>query len=87
MYIKKYTDHITSWTSLGYCELQSLSSPEFGAKQVKNNRGEDTYKVWVVMGKERLELPVTFSSENEGRQRVAKQVLQRLKCQAGKSKK
>ncbi|KAL5514022.1 hypothetical protein ACEPAG_2783 [Sanghuangporus baumii] len=69
---------------LRYCESESLSSPEFGSKQVKNERGEEEFKVWIVMGKERLELPVTFTSENEGRQRVAKQVLQRLRSQAAK---
>ncbi|KAL5501067.1 hypothetical protein ACEPAH_9454 [Sanghuangporus vaninii] len=69
---------------LRYCESESLSSPEFGSKQVKNERGEEEFKVWIVMGKERLELPVTFTSENEGRQRVAKQVLQRLRSQAVK---
>lgn len=71
--------------SLGYCENEGLPWPEFGSKQMKNERGEGVFKVWIVMGKERLELPLAFLSENEGRQRVAKQVLQRLRSRsAGK---
>ena len=40
------------------------------------------YKVWVVHGKERLELPTLYHSVDEGEHRLAKQVLQRLKSQA-----
>lgn len=37
------------------------------------------YKVWIIMGSEKLELPVTFSNIDEGRERLAKQVLGRLR--------
>jgi hypothetical protein len=41
--------------------------------------GKKGYKVWVISGAERLELPATFTNINEGRERVAKQVLGRLR--------
>ncbi|EJD00364.1 uncharacterized protein FOMMEDRAFT_135948 [Fomitiporia mediterranea MF3/22] len=65
-----------------YCESNGLVEPEFVSKQAKNELGQSEFKVWIVMGTERLELPILFQSENEGRQRVAKQVLQRLKSQS-----
>jgi hypothetical protein len=42
------------------------------------------YKVWVVLGKERLELPTKFEKEEEGRRKVARLVLQRLKIHGTK---
>jgi hypothetical protein len=39
------------------------------------------------MGNEKLELPVTFATESEGRERVAKQVLSRLHSQGKKKDK
>ncbi|KAI5121538.1 hypothetical protein M0805_002598 [Coniferiporia weirii] len=67
---------------LQYCGSEGIAWPEFGSMQMKNEHGEDVFKVWIIMGKERLELPGAFLTENEGRQRVAKQVLQRLRSQA-----
>jgi hypothetical protein len=47
----------------------------------------DTYKVWIVMGSEKLELPVTFATVGEGEERVSKQVLNRLRSlEKGKAK-
>jgi hypothetical protein len=46
------------------------------------------YKVWVVLGQERLELPTAYGKVEEGEEKVARKVLQRLRAQdVGKAKK
>lgn len=47
----------------------------------KKQKQKDKYAVWIVLGNERMELPNLFDSENEGRERVARQVLKRLRSQ------
>ena len=47
---------------------------------------EKPFKVWIIMGKERLELPTRFSDLTAGKERVAKSVLGRLKGQSKKRK-
>ena len=39
------------------------------------------FKAWIVIGKERFELPRMYRTAEEGKQRVAKQVLARLRSQ------
>jgi len=39
------------------------------------------YKVWVVLGQERLELPTAYAKVEEGEEKVARKVLQRLRAQ------
>lgn len=58
-----------------------MPRPEY-SHNIVSEKGRDMYKVWVVLGKEKLELPTLFHSLNEGKQRLAKQVLQRLKSQS-----
>ena len=73
-----------------YCNRKGLTRPQIHHEVVpagQANSGGGLYKVWFVMGSERLELPVTFSTLGEGEERVAKQVLNRLRSQAkGKEK-
>ena len=48
--------------------------------------GEAKYKVWVVIGKTKYELPMTFTSLHQGQEKVAKKVVEQLKRQAGTKK-
>jgi hypothetical protein len=36
------------------------------------------YKVWVVLGSERLELPTTYAGVHEGEEKMARKVLRHL---------
>ena len=68
---------------LGYCRSKSLSDPEFVSKLTFDDgdqAGTSKFKVWVVLGKERLELPISYANEAEGRERAARLVLQRLRA-------
>lgn len=58
-----------------------MDLPEFGSKLKHDDEGNGTFSVWIVLGNERMELPNTFNTENEGRERVARQVLKRLRSQ------
>lgn len=64
------------------CVQNGTKMPDFRSEEVKP--GE--FKVWVVMDRERLELPTTFSSLEVGKERVAKQVLARAKSLGKKRK-
>lgn len=66
---------------IDYCADEHMPRPEY-SHNIVSEKGRDMYKVWVVLGKEKLELPTLFHSLNEGKQRLAKQVLQRLKSQS-----
>jgi hypothetical protein len=44
------------------------------------------FKVWVIMDRERLELPVTYDDFETGKEKVAKQVLARARGLAKKQK-
>lgn len=37
------------------------------------------YKVWVVLGSERFELPTTYAGINEGEEKMARKVLRHLR--------
>lgn len=73
-------------TALDYCSKKGLPEPLFHDKIATDAKGKISpgklmHKVWIVMGGEKLELPVTFRRVNEGRERLAKQVLGRLRSQ------
>ena len=56
-----------------YCALHHYSTPLFHETQ-----SQGRFQVWIVIGKERFDLPTTYETAEEGWQRVAKQVLARL---------
>ncbi|KAH7922432.1 hypothetical protein BV22DRAFT_1131453 [Leucogyrophana mollusca] len=68
--------HVKALTD--YCSEHRLAAPQFHHEIVP---GSTSYKVWIIVGKERLELPTTFRSAVEGHERVSKQVLNRLRSQ------
>ena len=39
---------------------------------------DGTFRVWIIVGKERMELPTKWANVIEGEDRTAKQVLKRL---------
>ena len=41
--------------------------------------GEPKYKVWVVIGKTKFELPVMFKSLSQGQEKIAKKVVDQFK--------
>jgi hypothetical protein len=68
-----------------YCSQERTTLPQFHHEMVvDSNTGVSRHKVWVRLGTERLELPVTFSSLSEGQERVARQVLNRLRSREKK---
>ncbi|KAG9312604.1 hypothetical protein JVU11DRAFT_7001 [Chiua virens] len=58
---------------IAYCSAHNCDTPSFHEVQRQGR-----FQVWIVIGKERFDLPSTYESAEEGRQRVAKQVLARL---------
>lgn len=69
-----FTEH----RDLDHCDKEGLPRPQFHNEPVTDDEGKNGHKVWVILGKERLELPIAFPSLREGRERLAKQVLGRL---------
>jgi hypothetical protein len=80
-----HTAGITHKT-LDYCTKEGVAQPQFHQMAVTDDSNKIIYKVWIILGDEKLELPVTFATVNEGRERVAKQVLGRLRSQGKKNK-
>jgi hypothetical protein len=68
----------------GHCTKKGLPSPEICHEKMSDEESDKPYKVWVIMGTERLELPTTFPTLVAGKERVAKSVLGRLKVQGKK---
>jgi len=62
---------------LDFCKRSNMDPPQFSSELTDAGQ----HKVWVVMGRERLELPMTFVSVDEGQERTAKKVLSRLRKQ------
>ncbi|KIM64482.1 hypothetical protein SCLCIDRAFT_115071 [Scleroderma citrinum Foug A] len=60
-----------------YCVKNGLGPPSIGEERSETNM----FKAWIVIGKERFELPRMYRTAEEGKQRVAKQVLARLRSQ------
>ncbi|KAI0641758.1 hypothetical protein C8Q79DRAFT_919018 [Trametes meyenii] len=67
----------TSVTSLyDYCQKHGMSAPQFCHEiQKGESAGEPKHKVWVIVGKMKFELPITFASLTQGQEKVAKKVL------------
>ena len=73
-----------------YCKTSGHPCPRFFDAPLDEgalDTATSLYKVWVVLGQERLELPTEYDKVEEGEEKVAKKVLQRLRAQdAGKAK-
>lgn len=69
------TSHVAAL--IEYCVRNGGGAPSFHEEQ----GADDMFKVWIVVGKERFELRRTHRTAEGGRQRVAKQVLARLRSQ------
>lgn len=62
-----------------------LPTPQFFHEIVKEEQGESKHKVSVIVGKQKFELPITFSSLSQGQERVAKKVLEQLRSDQAKA--
>ncbi|KAF9242819.1 hypothetical protein BU15DRAFT_72469 [Melanogaster broomeanus] len=67
---KSYVDKL-----IKHCAQNGLGTPKFHEEK------SEKFKVWIIIGKERFDLPATYRTAEEGHQRVAKQVLARLRRQ------
>lgn len=73
---------IQTYSVLAHCSDTAQEPPVFRQKEIKP--GE--FKVWVEMNKTRFELPSSFPTVAEGKERVARQVLARLRSLNKKQK-
>ena len=75
-----------------YCKAGGYPCPQFfdallDEKAVVDATANPRYKVWIVLGQERLELPTTYANVEDGEEKLARKVLQRLRAQdVGKAK-
>ncbi|TFY56928.1 hypothetical protein EVG20_g8744, partial [Dentipellis fragilis] len=69
-----------------YCSRSSLPAPRFSSKEESGADGTARYKPSVIMGKEKLELPGPYEDRADGEERLALQVLKRMRAQAKKAK-
>lgn len=61
---------------LAYCEKEGVPRPSFFYEVVEEESGDSKkYKVWAEKESQRLELQTLFPTIEEGRERLAKQVL------------
>jgi hypothetical protein len=65
-----------------YCKAHGYPPPRFF--DALDDSGDAAqvgvrYKVWVVLGSERLELPTTYAGINEGEEKMARKVLRHLR--------
>ena len=73
-------DSVASY-DVDYCNTNQISQPQWCHEIIKGNgTGEPKHKVWVVIGKTKFELPITFPSLSQGQERIAKKVLDQLKA-------
>ncbi|KAI0065180.1 hypothetical protein BV25DRAFT_1822296 [Artomyces pyxidatus] len=71
-----------------YCAKASLPTPQFFNSASEGTSDDDKgYKLWIILGNERLELPTTFKLVNDGEERLAKKVLMRLRSKTSESAK
>ncbi|KAF9520220.1 hypothetical protein BS47DRAFT_1336199 [Hydnum rufescens UP504] len=63
---------------LDFCKNTNQPEPKLHTHATPTTTGEE-YTVWIIMGKERLELPTRFSSVSVGEEKLSKQVLARMK--------
>ncbi|KAF9467629.1 hypothetical protein BDZ94DRAFT_1248588 [Collybia nuda] len=71
--VKSYFNSLTD-----FCAQEKKPYPHFYREAIFGETGT-RYKVWIEMGSERLELQNTFETINDGRERLARQVLNRLR--------
>lgn len=86
-----YTPSSCKEELIEYCKASGHPRPRFFDAPLDEGAAVDAaaprYKVWVVLGQERLELPAAYAKVEEGEEKVAKKVLQRLRAQdVGKAK-
>ncbi|KAI9059441.1 hypothetical protein FKP32DRAFT_1606126 [Trametes sanguinea] len=63
-----------------HCRSAGMPDPQFHSEIVKGEKaGEPKHNVWVIIGKTKFELPVTFPSLSQGQEKVAKKVLDQLR--------
>lgn len=69
----------SSWVLLifpsDFCKEGDFSRPKFMFAIVEDEQGEKKFKVWAEQYSQRLELPTLFSNYEDGRDRLAKRVL------------
>jgi len=59
---------------LAHCAATGASLP-----QIFHEEASGGFRIWVVMGKERMELQTRWKSAAEGEEKLCKQILKRLK--------
>ncbi len=70
-----------------YCKAHGYPPPRFFDVLDDSGSGDREaaqttavrYKVWVVLGSERLELPTTYAGVDEGEEKMARKVLRHLR--------
>lgn len=65
-----------------YCKAHGHPTPRFfDALDDSRDAAQPgvRYKVWVVLGSERLELPTAYAGINEGEEKMARKVLRHLR--------
>ncbi|KAI0739634.1 hypothetical protein C8Q80DRAFT_1124013 [Daedaleopsis nitida] len=64
------------------CMQNNQGLPQWRHEIVKadGGKGEPKHKVWVVIGKTKFELPVTFTSLSQGQEKIAKKVVDQFKA-------
>ena len=67
-------------TKIEYCKEHGYPRPQFfDALDDSGGAAAVRYKVWVVLGSERLELPTTYAGIYEGEEKMARKVLRHLR--------
>ncbi|KZT35892.1 hypothetical protein SISSUDRAFT_1050682 [Sistotremastrum suecicum HHB10207 ss-3] len=61
-----------------FCRTKQLPPPIFDSRAEVNAQGVQEYVVWVIQGREKMELQLKYSSISAGKEKVAKSVLARL---------
>jgi hypothetical protein len=78
---------VAGYGATEYCKVHRHPQPRFfnapgdidaDAVEVVGADNPMRYRVWVVLGQERLELPTTYVRIEEGEEKVARKVLHRL---------
>ena len=66
----------TSLCLIDHCKEVNLPEPEWRHEfSGYTSWGERKYKVWVVIGKTKYELPMTFTNLHQGQEKVARKVV------------
>ena len=70
---------VAEGTGAEYCKANAHPCPRF--EESAADTDAPRYKVWIVLGQERLELPTTYVKVEDGEEKLARKVLQRLRAQ------